>query len=253
VQLNDRLGVGEFDLEYHRWSPRRSMVPGWEPAGDDELASEEPLSSTDALSDPPVITGDGHAATGSSVINRIEPAAQISVQLAEEVARLARERRDMQEQWSAAAERLTAQIGTLQEEARKLSHEREALESARAQWQSERQVLAHELAERNLQLARIEAELAATATIVQRRLCLEESSAGDRPLEPEKLAVSIANDSPLPSPDALPGPFTPDSVSLWARAGDVGSGQGGIVFSHFIIQGIVYLVNLSSGLTILAI
>jgi hypothetical protein len=167
--LHDRLEVGEFDLEYHRWSPRRSMAPGWDPSTDAEHG-EEPPSSADALSDVALVAGVSQAAESSIIDTAAVPDSKASLQFAEEVARLATERREMQEQWSAAAERLAAQISALHAEAQKLSHERESLETARAQWQSERVAMAQELADRNGHLSRLESELAAATSMLQQRL-----------------------------------------------------------------------------------
>src|SRR5262245_40879502 len=40
VQMHDRLTVGEFGLVYHRWSPRSSMAPGWQPSA--KNAADQP-------------------------------------------------------------------------------------------------------------------------------------------------------------------------------------------------------------------
>jgi FHA domain len=201
VLLNDQLEVGEFELDYHRWSPRRSMTPGWEPSSGE--ANEEPLSSSDALSDLPIVTGNSPTAE-SSVIGKSEaPEPQPGVQLAEEVARLASERRDMQEQWAAAAERLASQIGALRDEAEKLAQERAAIEAAHAQWQSERQFLAQELDERNSRLARLESELAATTGALNHRLSQVESWATAVPTGEQSVPGPALEFSSAASPETF--------------------------------------------------
>jgi predicted nucleic acid-binding Zn-ribbon protein len=64
VRLSDRIDVGEFTLVYYRWSPRRSMQPGWQPATDvqdhDQESSEIDGSSPvlDAASPPSAAAAD---------------------------------------------------------------------------------------------------------------------------------------------------------------------------------------------------
>ena len=213
--LHDRLGVGEFELEYHRWSPRRSMVPGWDPATDPEPASEEPQSSSDALSDIGTVTGASQAATESSIIDAAAGSdSKLGLHFAAEVALLASERREMQEQWTTAAERLASQISALHAEIQKLSQERESLEAARAQWQSERLAIAQELADRNGHLARLEADLVAATSMLGQRSPQVELHADSLPQ-----ARLFENEPALPpSPvhetaGSMPGPAAVDSGS----------------------------------------
>ena len=62
IQLNDRIDVGEFGLVYFRWSPRRSMQPGWQPAagGDEHDLAEAHDSAAvlDAALPPPAAAAD---------------------------------------------------------------------------------------------------------------------------------------------------------------------------------------------------
>lgn len=64
VRLSDRIDVGEFTLVYYRWSPRRSMQPGWQPGSDvhegDHDSSEIDGSSPvlDAASPPSAAAAD---------------------------------------------------------------------------------------------------------------------------------------------------------------------------------------------------
>jgi hypothetical protein len=63
VLLNDRLDVGEFSLIYYRWSPRRSMQPGWRPAdthaADHESGEvDEAAPALDAASPPSAAAAD---------------------------------------------------------------------------------------------------------------------------------------------------------------------------------------------------
>jgi hypothetical protein len=224
IKLSDRLEVGEFELEYHRWSPRRSMAPGWEPSAGAQVV-DEPLSQ-DALSDMRIVTGDDPSATESSVINKRDaPEPQTGPKLADEVARLAGERREMQEQWTAAAERLESQIGALQEEAQKLSQERAALETARTQWQSERQLLAQELADRNQRLERLESELARTASALKERISHVESLTTVVPTPEPDVPGRALDDSTAGAPEAVgtsfPAPSAPAIVPESSAATEV--------------------------------
>jgi len=140
VRLNDRLEIGEFGLAYHRWSPRSSMSPGWQPSVQPDAPDDEPLSSSDALAEPSAVSGESPAATDSSMLRSASHSdQQLREQLAEEIAQLANQRRDLERRWAEASDQIASRIGQLQAEALKLSEERASLESARAELQSERQ------------------------------------------------------------------------------------------------------------------
>jgi hypothetical protein len=176
VCLSDRLGVGEFELEYNRWSPRRSMQPGWEPTGSADAIEDDSPSSA-LMADVEAISGESPE-SGSSVITGSLPEASLQSQFAEEVARLASERLDMQRQWAETSQQLALRIEELHTESVKLSQERAALEAARAEWQAERESHAKELASRSSQLARLEAEMTAATRALAQRLANVESVAG---------------------------------------------------------------------------
>jgi hypothetical protein len=147
VRLNDRLEIGEFELEYHRWSPRLSMAPGWQPQARAETPEEDSPSSTDALADAPVVSGARPADSGSSVLEADAAAEQQrSEQLAEQMARLTSERLELQRQSAEASRQLAARIDELQAASKKLSQECAAHETARAQWQDERALLTKDAA-----------------------------------------------------------------------------------------------------------
>lgn len=176
VCLSDRIGVGEFELEYNRWSPRRSMQPGWEPSSSADVI-EDDLPSSALMADAGAVSGESPE-SGSSVIAGSLPEEALHSQLAEEVARFASERLDLQRQWAETSQQLALRIEELHAESVRLSQERAALEAARAEWRAERESLAKELAGRSSQLARIESEMSAATRALSQRLTIIESVAG---------------------------------------------------------------------------
>lgn len=62
VRLNDRLDVGEFSLVYYRWSPRRSMQPGWQPGShqhsDQDAEADDSAPILDAAPPPSAAAAD---------------------------------------------------------------------------------------------------------------------------------------------------------------------------------------------------
>lgn len=238
VRLNDRIGVGEFELEYNRWSPRRSMQPGWEPTSSaDVIEDDSPASAL--MADVGAVSGESPAESGSSVIAGSLPDQDFHLQLAEEVTRLASERLDLQRQWAETSQQLTQRIDELHAESVKLSHERIALEAARAEWQAERESLAKELANRSSQLARLESQMSATTDSLAERLANVESATAagslaavgtpSLPLAAAPLASQLLRlpmtEAALESPVGNEEPMAPHSDDPVVVAGPIGEDQ----------------------------
>ena len=176
IQLNDRLDVGEFTLVYYRWSPRRSMQPGWLPEHDaahDEHEAEAHGSAPllDAASPPSGIEADLALAThlaeedGSDIVrDAAAPAARQSAddrqaqqdyerlreELVQELARLADER-----------EQLRSQAAAVDEERERWNADREEHEAAQGEWYNQRLALELQASDLAAQVQRLQTELAA--------------------------------------------------------------------------------------------
>lgn len=211
MEIGDRLDVGEFGLVFLRLSNRPLVTDSGLPGGRSDadapdsqetqpvaavLPYESPEESTVLTSPaeeralqsaPPSSFGQAPIADEDRRLREL---------LAEEIARLGRERDDMHRQWEQSSAQLLAQIGQLHAEAARLASEREAFEQSRQQWQADQAAAADQLAKRSDQLARLEQELAASAATLadrladldQRELLPAAAPAQPRPPTPEQLA-----------------------------------------------------------------
>jgi len=150
VALGDRLEIGEFSLVYYRWSPRRSMVPGWQPP-----PAESPAHDSDAEAQEVVACG----AEAIPDVPPLSPAAPpLYAELAAEIQRLSQERHDLQQHWQQVVEQLGHQLQELRAETARLRQEREALQAQQTDWQRQRDELARQLALKTAELNRLRAE-----------------------------------------------------------------------------------------------
>lgn len=152
VTLGDRLQIGEFNLVYYRWSPRRSMTPGWQPPPAEPLAHDSDGEAQDAI------------ACGTEAIPAappLQPAAPpLYAELATEIQRLSQERRDLLQHWQQVAQQLASQLEELRAETIRLRQEREALQTQQSTWERHRDELARQLALKTAELNRLRAEWA---------------------------------------------------------------------------------------------
>lgn len=154
LHLGDRLEIGEFSLVYYRWSPRRSMTPGWQPSA----VEPSPHDSDAAEAQDLIACG----AEGSPAPPLLSPAAPpLYAELAAEIQRLSQERHDLQQHWQQVVQQLGCQLEALRTETIQLRQEREALEAQRLRWQQQRDELTRVLDQRTAELHRLRSELAA--------------------------------------------------------------------------------------------
>ncbi len=171
--LNDRLDVGEFTLVYYRWSPRRSMQPGWQPEQDalrnEHEAAEGHDSSPvlDAAPPPLGIEADLALAThlaeeeGSGIVRdaatELKPVPdrqaeqgylKLRQELVEELQRLAQEREQLRAESAAHAAAVA-----------RWDSERAEFAAARQAWHAERQELSEQLTGRIDQTTQLQAAL----------------------------------------------------------------------------------------------
>jgi len=156
VLLNDRLDVGVFELVYHRWSPRRSMQPGWRPGqdaqdADHESAEGDELSpALDAAPPPSADAADLALADELDETGASDEALQHSDLSATRV----------------PPPGMKPPIGPPKRPIGdpaidRLRKELETAAAAQAAWEAERDSLSQQLAERGQQIGRLEAELKA--------------------------------------------------------------------------------------------
>jgi pSer/pThr/pTyr-binding forkhead associated (FHA) protein len=206
VNIGDRLDVGEFGLVLLRLSHRPpvqspadtesqpgadALDPPHSHAGEASQPADSPDEST-IVATP----ADELAAAASSpqapqgqaardLASELQLQRAVREQLAEEVARLAREREDMHRQWEQSSQQLRSQVDQLHAEAAALASERQAFEQSRQAWQAERDALAQQLVERSDQLARSQADLAAaTGKLADQLANAERQAIADPPRGP---------------------------------------------------------------------
>jgi hypothetical protein len=167
VEIGDRVDVGEFGLVFLRLSNRPLVVDSRPPGGRSAADASDSRETQPDASLVPYESPDE-----STVVT--SPAEELALQsappsfgqapasdedrrlrelLAEEIARLGRERDDMHRHWEQSSAQLLAQIGQLHEEAARLASERQAFEQSRQQWQADQAAAADQLAKRSDQLA----------------------------------------------------------------------------------------------------
>lgn len=150
VNLGDRLEIGEFSLVYYRWSPRRSMMPGWQPP-----PAESPVHDSDGEAQDAIAC----STEGALAAPPLEPVAPpLYAELAAEIQRLSQQRHDLQQHWEQVVQQLGNQLDELREETARLRREREALQAQTADWQRQCDELARQLALKTAELDRLRAQ-----------------------------------------------------------------------------------------------
>lgn len=198
VLLNDRLEVGEFGLVYYRWSPRRSMQPGWRPVSETQALDHEsePAEAPPALyAAPPPSTADAELTladtldeTGASdealehgdlpaahVPPRVKPPSlgapnrplldpaidSLRSELELERSQRSDDRQRMLAEQAESMQRLAAQAAEMQAAQARWEEERQTAAADRVAWKAERESLSKQLAERSQQIDRLTADLKA--------------------------------------------------------------------------------------------
>jgi hypothetical protein len=200
VALGDRLEIGEFSLVYYRWSPRRSMVPGWQPPPAEPSAHDSDAEAQEVVT------------CGAEAIPDVPPfpptAPPLYAELAAEIQRLSQERHDLQQHWQQVVEQLGHQLEELRAETVRLRQEREALQAQQIAWQKQRDELARQLALKTAELSRLQTQRASHA--------ISDS--------PRSQAAPLADHPPAPEADDAPehGPFaSPAAASCELPAGEL--------------------------------
>jgi hypothetical protein len=126
---------------------------------------------------------DSSVDTSSQAIAEAERR-QLREELAAEVAKLARQREEMQAEWQSATarlqkqtEQLEAKLQAVEGEAARLERQRAELQTAQHAWQAEQAASAMRMAERGEQLTSLEAELAARTAQIEAQLALVQQQA----------------------------------------------------------------------------
>jgi hypothetical protein len=211
LALGEQIEVGEFSLLYYRWSPRR-LTPGMqadEPP--DALIDEQPLEAAMAssLAAAAALEQDDEPAADLLAAKEGELRAQeerFLQQMAAHQAEIERQRQELQQQSEQTATQFSEKLRALEADAERIAAERDALVRSRTQWEQDRLALTRQMTDRDKELARLEAELAAAREVLASR----ESRAADAAPQ-EAAAQPVPDESTVPAPhwrlaDMLPAP-----------------------------------------------